>query len=226
LFEPRPPEPPVTIWDVGGPSGKAPSGGPRIVIHALDIGPDDLEAQLPIHGQLLRSLPGPDGGDYTLAQLSTPISWSKDGSARAIRYLIVAPHLVGDRIRCGEKSLGIKIAYVTDDSLASELKLDFAKAEYQAIGFASVEYAIRTSWIQRLLKSVLPSAWARDMEAASRSWKILCPCGQERSVWDVGGVRWKAWGNPRRLMRCSRCGKLTWHTVYRTPSIPADSDLP
>jgi hypothetical protein len=78
------------------------------------------------------------------------------------------------------------------------------------------------SWIQRLFLRVLPSAWARDMQAASRSWKIRCPCGQEQSVWDVGGIRWKALGNPRRMLRCPRCGKLTWHTVYRLPSERAD----
>ncbi|HEY3493176.1 MAG TPA: hypothetical protein VGK73_00765 [Polyangiaceae bacterium] len=74
------------------------------------------------------------------------------------------------------------------------------------------------SSIQRLFKAVLPRAWARDMEAASRSWKIRCPCGRERSIWDVGGIRWKAWGNPRRALRCDHCGHVTWHTVYRAPS--------
>jgi len=71
------------------------------------------------------------------------------------------------------------------------------------------------SGIQKLLKAVLPDAWAKSMEAESREWICICPCGHARSVWDMGGIRWKAAGNPRRLMKCPGCGQLTWHVISR-----------
>lgn len=72
------------------------------------------------------------------------------------------------------------------------------------------------SWIQRFLLAVLPASWGRSMEADSRRWMIRCRCGFERSVWDVGGVRWKARGNSRNYMRCPSCGERSWHTMYRS----------
>lgn len=72
--------------------------------------------------------------------------------------------------------------------------------------------------IQRLFTRLLPRTWAADMEAESRSWMIRCPCGYEQSIWDLGGIRWKATGNPKRLMRCTQCGNTTWHTIYRRPA--------
>jgi hypothetical protein len=78
------------------------------------------------------------------------------------------------------------------------------------------------SFIQKLLLAVLPGASAKSMEAESREWIYTCPCGHTCSVWDLGGVRWKAAGTPGRVMKCPRCGKITWQTLSRTP-ISADS---
>ena len=79
------------------------------------------------------------------------------------------------------------------------------------------------SSIQKLLLAVLPGSWAKSMEAESREWVFTCPCGHTRSVWDLGGVRWKAAGNPRQLMKCPSCGKITWHVLSRHRETPADS---
>jgi DNA-directed RNA polymerase subunit RPC12/RpoP len=70
--------------------------------------------------------------------------------------------------------------------------------------------------IQRFFKTILPRAWADEMERESRAWTIRCAhCGAVRSVWDAGGVRWKASGAPRRWMRCAQCGDRNWHTIDR-----------
>lgn len=71
------------------------------------------------------------------------------------------------------------------------------------------------SKIQSFLQKVLPKKWATDMEAESRAWMVRCPCGHKRSIWELGGVRWKASGNPRRLLACPACGQTTWHTVVK-----------
>ncbi len=69
--------------------------------------------------------------------------------------------------------------------------------------------------IQKLFRALLPKKWADSMEAESRSWMMRCPCGHSRSVWDLGGIRWKAAGNPKRLLTCPACGQTTWHVTER-----------
>ena len=79
------------------------------------------------------------------------------------------------------------------------------------------------SFIQKLLIGVLPEASAKSMEAESREWMCTCPCGHTRSVWDLGGIRWKAAGNPRRRLKCPNCGQWTWHVISRNRRTPAAS---
>jgi hypothetical protein len=78
------------------------------------------------------------------------------------------------------------------------------------------------SGVQRFLRAVLPARLADDMEAESRAWIVRCEdCGEQRSVWELGGVRWKAKGTPRVLRRCPTCRDRTWHTVSRRPDAGA-----
>jgi hypothetical protein len=77
------------------------------------------------------------------------------------------------------------------------------------------------SFRQKLLQTIVPQHWAEEMETESRSWMLHCnTCGLERSVWETGGVRWKAAGRPSRLMRCPQCARATWHTLHRRPAEP------
>jgi hypothetical protein len=73
------------------------------------------------------------------------------------------------------------------------------------------------SSIQKFFIAILPASWARSMEAESRRWMIRCPCGVETSVWDSGGIRWKASGTPKRYLWCRTCRQMSWHTVYFQP---------
>lgn len=75
------------------------------------------------------------------------------------------------------------------------------------------------SWLQRLLLSCLPRSWGESMEASTRLWMARCPCGFERSLWELGGIRWKAaGGRPRTILRCPACGKHTWHAIVLSPN--------
>lgn len=79
------------------------------------------------------------------------------------------------------------------------------------------------SRIQRWITSIVPASWAASMEAASREWIVRCPsCGAEQSIWDLGGIRWKASGNKRIWTRCAACGMGGWQIVYRRET-PADA---
>ncbi len=70
------------------------------------------------------------------------------------------------------------------------------------------------TWIQRLLSSLVPQSWRQSMEAESRRWHVQCPCGYEQSVWNRGGIRWKATGEPKVFGKCPGCGQNTWQRVY------------
>jgi hypothetical protein len=73
------------------------------------------------------------------------------------------------------------------------------------------------SFFQRLMTAILPGSWAASMEAESRAWMARCEaCGGERSVWDLGGIRWKAAGSPRRRLPCINCGQVTWQRLSKT----------
>jgi len=74
------------------------------------------------------------------------------------------------------------------------------------------------SWVQSLARR-LPADIAADIEAKSRAWKLICrECGHVTSFWEIGGIRWKAVGNPRKRFKCAACGHRTWHRgEYRPP---------
>ena len=70
------------------------------------------------------------------------------------------------------------------------------------------------SAVQRIVTLIL-FPFAESIERHSRSWQVTCPCGYSRSVWELGGIRWLAAGEPRRLRNCDSCGNRTWHRVHR-----------
>jgi len=70
--------------------------------------------------------------------------------------------------------------------------------------------------IQKFITGIVPRAWAESMEADSRQWMITCSaCGAQRSIWEAGGIRWKAVGNSTTITRCFQCGKLVAHTLSK-----------
>ncbi len=72
------------------------------------------------------------------------------------------------------------------------------------------------STVQKLARWLLPKSWSDSIEAESRQWLAECPCGNSCSIWELGGIRWKAAGQPRKLIRCPRCRQLRWHKIVRS----------
>jgi hypothetical protein len=126
----------------------------NVVIRSVDHAPDDLDDQLPIRARLVRMLDGKDrrGRTYWLAELVTPISWSKDGVTRTISHLLIAARWVGTAIEPGVK-IPVNINYVTNDALLSSEVLDLQHTEYVAIGMAKISG---------------PSVWTRLREKLTR----------------------------------------------------------
>lgn len=120
----------------------------NIVISSVDHAPDDLYDQIPVRARLVRNLAGRDrrGRTYWLAELSTPISWTReDGVARTITHLLVAARWQGTSIQPGGP-IPVNINYVTNDAILSSGVLDLGHTDYVAIGEAKISR---------------PSFWAR-----------------------------------------------------------------
>jgi ribosomal protein S27E len=80
----------------------------------------------------------------------------------------------------------------------------------------------KMSRTQRFFTRFAGAETAAAMEAHSRAWLVRCPnCGHERSIWELGGIRYKAAGNPRLRLTCPNCGKAGWHEVHRAADFPA-----
>jgi len=74
----------------------------------------------------------------------------------------------------------------------------------------------KKSGSQKLFTELVSPSTAARMEAESRTWMVRCSnCGYERSVWETGGVLYKAAGTSYWYRRCPNCHKLAWQKVYR-----------
>lgn len=137
---------------------------PLITIDGIDIGPDDLAAQLPRQAELLRPIPGPDRPDYALAVMKdAPLAFDTTLTALReagvdpatadpdlIRYhpdgehvrlfvfgIVLAPRIVGDRIHLSMRGMPVALAYVIDNTAMRDEQLDLTKCFYAAVAFVS-----------------------------------------------------------------------------------------
>lgn len=68
----------------------------------------------------------------------------------------------------------------------------------------------------RFLKFILPEKWFEAVKAGTKQWLIECrSCGHKRDIWDEGGIRYKAAGEPVSLGVCPICNKKTWHKARK-----------
>ena len=77
------------------------------------------------------------------------------------------------------------------------------------------------SLFQRLILAFVSPQTARDMEAHSRAWTLVCSeCGGKTSIGDAGGIRWKTRGKSTTLtvIRCSACGRRGTHRLEYDPT--------
>jgi hypothetical protein len=73
---------------------------------------------------------------------------------------------------------------------------------------------------QRFFKMIFPKKWFESVEAESRDWMYRCKCGATQSVWDAGGIRWKASGRSWQYRRCATCGKRSWQALEKSKDAP------
>lgn len=134
----------------------------RFRIDGIDVGPDDLPAQLPREGALLRQVPGPDRPDYFLGVLDAPLTYRTTLDAlrengvdpasadpRLIRIeddgtvelgvfgVCFAARIVGQAPHAGMRDFPVMLAYVVDNSVMRDETIDFSKLVYSAVAFLS-----------------------------------------------------------------------------------------
>lgn len=135
---------------------------PQIVITAIDSGPRDLAAQLPVHAQLIRIIPGPDRPDYSLAIVDEPITFrttvaelhaagtnadaaqmitiNPDGTAEVTVFgLVLASRIAGSSIHLSMEDFPVMIAYIVDNTQMEDAIVDFSKCFYAAIGLVRMD---------------------------------------------------------------------------------------
>ena len=71
----------------------------------------------------------------------------------------------------------------------------------------------------RFLKFILPAKAFAAVRTGTKQWFSECPCGHKLDLWDAGGVRYMAAGEPRQFGRCSACGKTTMHKIRKKTAV-------
>jgi hypothetical protein len=116
---------------------------------------EELRQQLPVTARLCRQIAGPDRPDYALAVLERPIKyhptdefdWGRcqsgflgedvTGRFLSIPAVIIASLMAGTQMHAGMKEFPVRLAYVIDNTLGHDERLDFAKCDY--ISYAMID---------------------------------------------------------------------------------------
>ncbi len=71
---------------------------------------------------------------------------------------------------------------------------------------------------------ILPEKVFRALEKGTRKWLQECRhCGYKQDYWEAGGIRYKAVGEPGKLLYCENCKKLRFHKVRKKSVIEVES---
>jgi Zn finger protein HypA/HybF involved in hydrogenase expression len=75
--------------------------------------------------------------------------------------------------------------------------------------------------LQKFIISFFPKSWADSIRTESERWKIRClTCGHTRSVWEAGGIRWKATSIGKRVTHlCPACGTFRVMAIELDPPV-------
>jgi hypothetical protein len=67
------------------------------------------------------------------------------------------------------------------------------------------------AFMQKFVTKVLPKSWSQAIRHESENWLLRCPaCDAVQSIWDIGGVRYKATSSNKKVMaRCRHCSKTS-----------------
>ncbi len=69
--------------------------------------------------------------------------------------------------------------------------------------------------LQNILRALVSDRVFKEMKAESEQWFFEClSCGFKRSVWEAGGIKYKATVRRKRAVgKCPECHKWRWMSV-------------
>lgn len=71
---------------------------------------------------------------------------------------------------------------------------------------------------------ILPEKVFRALEKGSRQWLQQCRhCGYKQDYWEAGNIRYKAIGEPTKLLWCENCKKFRFHKIRKKSVLEAES---
>lgn len=74
---------------------------------------------------------------------------------------------------------------------------------------------------QRLFARLVDAPTFAAMELHSRNWFARClKCDHRRSIWELGGLRYKATGSSLTRLPCPSCGRRTAHRLEKGENFP------
>lgn len=78
---------------------------------------------------------------------------------------------------------------------------------------------MKLSRSQKIMRLFSSKKRFEAIKKESMEWNFSCPsCDKETSVWDIGGVRYMAKGNPKMRIQCPKCGEnITTELVHDKP---------
>ncbi|MBN4050459.1 hypothetical protein JYT28_01790 [Desulfobulbus sp. AH-315-M07] len=75
--------------------------------------------------------------------------------------------------------------------------------------------------LQRFMLFFMPRRWKAAAIEESRQWQRRCrKCNGDHSVWDSGGIRFKASGNKREYAVCPLCDASGWLVLHHPKRAP------
>lgn len=68
---------------------------------------------------------------------------------------------------------------------------------------------MKLSGVQKFIRLLTSKEKFLAMEEESKEWKYICSdCKVESNVWESGGIRFKAKGEPTVKIKCPNCGHI------------------
>lgn len=69
---------------------------------------------------------------------------------------------------------------------------------------------------QKVVKFFVSKSKFEAMAKESMQWVFKCDaCKSKTSIWDLGGIRYKASGSPKMELKCINCGKSAMQAVFK-----------
>ncbi|MEO6540956.1 MAG: hypothetical protein ABIN74_08210 [Ferruginibacter sp.] len=74
---------------------------------------------------------------------------------------------------------------------------------------------MKLSIAQKIIRFFTSRSLFEKMMEDSMRYRFTCSCGKESSIWDIGGIRYKAAGKPSTGIKCPHCGKFAMQKIYK-----------